>query len=209
MTLTRKPGIQQNSSTRGPYPERLPEFPDDVKQRFPSMSAVQEQFSQWYFQLRSVLERMQAELQDLIDEAKSAGTSATTDVTALTNQLTALQASLTGLQNQMTALAATLNGLTDSSAAIAAVNAALAAHEADTSTHGIASTIVGETEEQPLSSKVLGLTEPRYGRFSLLMSGGVINPGEAFVVPVDYTMLIGDSLTVNGMLTINGGLKIL
>lgn len=207
--MTRKPGIVQNESVRGPYPEKLPDFPQDVKERFPSMAQTQDQLNQWWFQTRSVLERMQAELQALIEDAKNSGTASADEIAALTTQFATMTATITGIQQTITSLSQALAALGDPSVGIAALNAALAAHEADTTTHGTTGNIVGDTDEQALSSKVIGLNEPRYGRFSILMSGGVINFGEDFTVPLGYTMLVGDSLTVNGMLTINGSLKIL
>lgn len=103
----------------------------------------------------------------------------------------------------VTATAPTTEVLTDTSVADA-----LAAHIAATAVHGATGAVVGTTNEQSLEKKIIGLNEPRYGRFSPLIQRNSILTGQTVVVPQGFSMIIPEEFIINGDLTVNGILMV-
>jgi hypothetical protein len=153
----------------------------------------------WTDLKRSIL-RDREELSNALDaesrELDALSASTTTTLAALTAQVSNLAGLLAG------GTFATLSDLTT-------LESDLLAHVVDPITHGTTSNLVGESDEQPLDSKVIGEYEPRYGRFRALMSASTVDVTEHVVIPISYNMVVGGPFSVYGTLDVVGVLVVL
>jgi len=113
------------------------------------------------------------------------------------------------------ALAATPATATLLTARITAQNAAaiasmppailgLAAHIAATKAHGTASSIVGQSDEQSLDRKTIGLTDPRQAKFTQITTQNTIAFGSTVTIGAGENMVMTGPLNVLGTFTVLG-----
>ena len=200
MALVKKSTQLPQTLADARYPDKFPTLPDDVGKRFPSLS-------QWFGDLNRVLFELR---QSIIRDRDALAKAVSDDSTALSTFQTATNQSLATANAALAALAATFGGVGTpaSSAAVAALQLLLGAHIAADSAHGTATPILGESDPQLVDSKQIGRSQPGYGRFRQAMTGIVVDASETVIVPAGYGWVVPGSLTVNGILSIEGNLAI-
>lgn len=80
----------------------------------------------------------------------------------------------------------------------------LAFHIAQNIVHGTTSPVVGETDEQALEKKTIGLSFPRDGRFAGLMSTNLITSSQTITIKANTNWVTTGPITISGTLVVEG-----
>lgn len=198
MAVQRKPSIVGRSLT-GTVPP-LPNVPRGTINRFEELEGYDSEMQRWWARFGELNQRDREQLEAQLKADREADAAA---IAAANVLIAALQGLVATLQAQVAALIASGGG---DALAIAALQSDLSAHITATAAHGTAGNIVGTTDSQELSNKVIGLSGPKYGRFAPPVGLGNIPHGQTVTINSgDYLVIAGD-FEVIGDLTVDGTL---
>lgn len=194
MPLPSKPGTVIVAQSANDLPRYEIKFPEEVLARFPALRDTQRQVVTYHESVKKVLTR-------LIDEQNRARTTLQLALDAMATAQTALTAQVTALEVAPVVETETVN--------LTPVTDALEAHISATSAHGTSGVVVGDTDEQALERKSIGMTDARHGRFMSAINRSEVGPGETWVIPAGFAHVVAGPFVVSGYLRIEGTLLVM
>lgn len=201
MPLPRKPGPAQSLALVGQIPNP-PEMPSAVTDRFPEMAAWQEAFDRWWNRFQDLLQR---DLDQISTQFKKDEGSTQTSLKTIQDAIDTINIDLGSIIGKVP-LPAQIAALTSQ---LANLTFALAAHIANTITHGTVGDIVGTTDRQDLDSKQIGRGISCYGRFWPLVGVNSIQGTENITLAFGDYILAPGPFFVYGQLVVDGTLLVL
>lgn len=169
--------------------------------RFPALLSYQGEMNKWWQNVQVLIQRDLAQIQAQFTADETAAASSLKNIQAQLTSINATVSSLAGMSTGPTA--AQFKAISDS---VQAISALLAEHIKARAAHGTQSQVVGESDQEDLNQKRIGLNAPGYGRFAPSIGYNRIFAGQTVNIGVNDFMIVAGTFTVDGILNIAGTL---